>query len=82
MIDEMTLSKVVDRLQSLEDEVNTIKTLFKSQPPQPHFEYIIRVDGQEVWRGLHIEEKIPEILRENPDVQMAIDWNSSPITLI
>ena len=82
MIQEKTLSQVIDRLEALEDEVKAMKAKLPSQPEEYYFEFIISVDGQEIWSGLNLQERCAEILREHPDAQIAIDWRSSPIILI
>ncbi len=81
-IQEKGLSQVIDRLEALEDEVKTIKVSLFSQPEQYHFEFVIRVDGQEVWAGRDLPKKYPELLHEYPDAQLSIGWRSSPVVLI
>jgi hypothetical protein len=82
MIQEMNLSQVIDRLEALENEVKSMKVNLPSQPEQYHFEFIISVDGQEVWSGLNLQEQCAEIFRKQPDAQIAIDWRSSPVVLV
>lgn len=83
MIQEKSLEQVIDHLEILENEVQAMKARFSSpQPESLHFEFIVYVDGQEIWCGLNLEERCCEVLRENQDAQITIDWESSPITLI
>ncbi len=82
MIQEMNLSQVINRLEVLEDEVKTIRALLNPQPALPHFEFIIQVDGQEIWSGTDLPKQYPEIRREHPNAQLSIGWHSSPVVLI
>ena len=78
----MTLSEVVNRLKILEVEVKTLSALLKPQSPPPHFEFVIQVDGCEMWNGMDLSKHYPEIRREYPDAQISIGWHSSPVVLI
>jgi hypothetical protein len=80
MIQEQMLSQVIDRLETLEHEVQAMKARFAPQPESLHFEFILSVNGQEVWRGLDLEKRCREILQDSPDAQITIDWDPSPIT--
>jgi hypothetical protein len=82
MIQEQNLSQVIDRLEVLENEVQAMKVRFTPQPESLYFEFIVYVDGQEVWRGLNLDECCHKILQNSPDTEIAIDWDSSPVTLI
>ena len=82
MIQEQTLTQVIGRLEALEDEVQEMKIRFAPQPEPLHFEFILYVDGQEVWRGLNLEKHCCEILQNSPDADITIDWDSSPVILI
>ena len=82
MIQEKSLEQVIDRLETLENEVQAMKARFTPQPESLYFEFILYVDEQEVWRGLNLEEYCHEILQKSPNAEIAIDWDSSPITLI
>ena len=45
-------------------------------------EYIIKVNGKEVWRGLNPKEKYWEIKENNPDKEVGIAWHSQEDVLI
>ncbi|HEY67552.1 MAG: hypothetical protein DRI79_11540 [Chloroflexi bacterium] len=49
---------------------------------KPDFEYIIKVDGQEVWRGLNVKNKYLEIARANPTRRVSISWRLPKAVLI
>jgi len=82
MIQENTLTQVINRLEVLEDEVQDMKNRLAPQSESLHFEFILYADGQEVWRGLNLKKRCSEILRDSPDSEIVIDWDSSPVTLI
>lgn len=82
MIQEQRLAQVIDRLEILEDEAQGIKARFAPQPDPLHFEFILYADGQEVWRGLNLENRCREVLQNSPDAEITIDWDSSPVILI
>ena len=46
------------------------------------YEYVIKVDGKEVWRGLNPKEKYWEIKEKNPDKEVGIAWCSQDDVLI
>ena len=46
------------------------------------YEYVIKVDGKEVWRGLNPKEKYWEIQEKNPDKEVGIAWNGQDDVLI
>ena len=46
------------------------------------FEYVIFVDGEEVWRGLDPKEKFDEFLRKYPDKKVGIAWEPGEGVLI
>ncbi|MFQ6102621.1 MAG: hypothetical protein ACE5OS_15525 [Anaerolineae bacterium] len=49
---------------------------------KPKFEYIIKVDNQEVWRGLNVKKKYIEIVQANPTKRVSISWRLPEATLI
>lgn len=49
---------------------------------KPDFEYIIKVDGQEVWRGLNVKKKYLEIVRANPTRRVSISWRLPEAVLV
>ena len=77
MIQEATLPEMMTRLQVIEDEVHTMKSLLQSEPTPPLFEFVIWVDEREVWSGLEVDACLPEILQEYPNAQITIGWRSS-----
>lgn len=82
MIQEQTLSQVIVRLEALENEVRTMKAGLMPPPEPFHFEFVIQVEGREVWAGKDLPSKYPEILEKYPDSQISISWRSSPVILI
>ena len=46
------------------------------------YEYIIKVDGEEVWRGLNPKEKYWEIKKKNSDKDVGIAWHSDEDVLV
>ena len=47
-----------------------------------HYEYVIRVDGQEVWRGKNPEKTFVELKKKNPKKRVSIAWQSDDDLLI
>ena len=45
-------------------------------------EYVIKLDGKEVWRGLNPKQKYWEILEKNPGKEVGIAWQSQDDVLI
>ncbi len=82
MIDEMTLPQVVVRLQKLEENVKAISTRLPFPPALPQFEFVIRVDEQELWSGLDLETHYPKIRSEYPEAEVSVGWRSSPVVLV
>ncbi len=66
MIQEVTLAQVVERLQALESTVKMLSMELALSPSETKFEFVIRVDGGEVWRGLDVVTHYPEIRRQTP----------------
>ncbi len=46
------------------------------------FEYVIKVDGKDVWRGLNPKEKYWKIKTQNPGKEVAIAWRTHEKVLI
>lgn len=73
MADEFTVPpKTKEHLKKLND-------LFKLINPKwnkPRMEYLIRVDGEEVWSGLDLPTKYLEILDKHPADHISIGWRS------
>ena len=54
----------------------------KEVKKKPDFEYIIKVDGQEVWRGLSVKKKYLEIVQANPTRRVSVSWRLPEAVLI
>lgn len=46
------------------------------------YEYVIRVDGKEVWRGKNPEGKFLELKKKNPKKRVSIAWQSDDDLLV
>jgi hypothetical protein len=46
------------------------------------FEYVILVDGEEVWRGLNPKKKFDELSIKYPDRRIGIAWEPGEGVLI
>jgi len=46
------------------------------------YEYVIKIDGKEVWRGLNPKEKYWNIKDKNPNKEVGIAWESQEDVLI
>lgn len=46
------------------------------------FEYVIKVDGKEVWRGMNPKEKYWEIKKANPDKEVSLSWETKEETIL
>jgi hypothetical protein len=46
------------------------------------FEYVIKVDGKEVWKGLNPTKKYFEIKRKNPGKEVALAWRTKEKVLV
>ncbi len=40
------------------------------------YEYVIRIEGREAWRGKHPKDKFLELKKENPDKRVSVAWES------
>ncbi|MBC8448109.1 MAG: hypothetical protein H8D78_10180 [Chloroflexi bacterium] len=54
----------------------------KMADEKPDFEYIIKVDDREVWRGLNVKKKYIEIVQANPTRRVSISWRLPEAVLI
>jgi hypothetical protein len=54
----------------------------KKAKKKPDFEYIIKVDGQEVWRGLNVKKEYIETVQANPTRLVSISWRLPKAVLI
>ena len=41
-----------------------------------NYDYVIRIDGKEVWRGKKPKDKYWELKKSNPDKKVSIEWQS------
>ena len=41
-----------------------------------NYEYIIRIDGKEVWRGKDLKDKYWELKKRNPKKRVTVAWES------
>lgn len=79
MIQEKSLEQVINRLETIENEVQSIKASLAPQATESfHFDFVIEVDGREVWVGKDLPRKYPEILHQHPTSEIAISWRTSP----
>lgn len=46
------------------------------------YEYVIRVDGEEVWRGKHPKGKLFELKKKSPAKRVSIAWESDDDLLV
>lgn len=46
------------------------------------YEYVIKIDGKEVWRGLNPKEKYWEIKENNPNKEVGISWQGQDEILV
>lgn len=49
---------------------------------EKRFEYVIKVDGEDVWHGLNPKKKYWEIKRQNPGKEVAIAWRTREKVLV
>ncbi len=38
--------------------------------------YVIRIDGEEIWRGKHPKDKYWDFKKKNPNKRVSIAWES------
>ena len=41
-----------------------------------NYDYVIRIDGTEVWRGKNPKERLIELKKKNPTKRVSIAWES------
>ncbi len=46
------------------------------------FEFVIKVNGKEVWRGMNPKEKYWEIKKANPGKKVSIVWETKEQILV
>lgn len=46
------------------------------------FEFVIKVNGKEVWRGINPKEKYWEIKKNNPGKKVSIVWETKEEILV
>ncbi|MBL7170361.1 MAG: hypothetical protein ISS48_05075 [Candidatus Aenigmarchaeota archaeon] len=46
------------------------------------WEYVIRLDNKEVWRGMNPKKKFFEIKKNNPDKRVSIVWETHEDVLV
>lgn len=86
MISQLTLEEVTNRLLSLEERV----ALLSTRLPAPEktlgdhlYEYIILVNGQEIWAGHELKDAYLDIRHRYPKADVAISWRLHPsVTLV
>ena len=81
-IENIALPEVINRLQKIEKQVGLINMKLQSEPGLPGFEFFIEADGEEIWSGLDLQTRYPEILEQYSDKELVINWRSFPVTLI
>lgn len=78
----VNLSEVKDRLQNLEEQVRLMDKKLQFQSGLPCFEFVIESEGKEIWSGMDLLNRYPQIFQKHPDSELVISWRSSPVTLI
>lgn len=53
-----------------------------SSTRQKKFEYVIKIDGKDVWHGLNPEIKFDEIVAKNPGKKVSVAWRTHEKVLI
>jgi len=46
------------------------------------FEYVIKVDNKEVWKGLNPKKKYFDIKKQNPHKEVALAWRTHEKVLV
>ena len=49
---------------------------------EKRFEYVIKVNGKDVWHGLNPEEKFDEMVAKNPGKKVSVAWRTHEKVLI
>lgn len=79
----ITLPQVVARLKALEAQVDAIGVSVTIRVPLvPQLEFIILIDGQEVWRGRDEEAAFQVVAHAPADAEVAMDWHAPPFVHI
>lgn len=82
MSQETTMTQVMERLQTLEEMVKLLSMQITTVTSSVNFEFVIRIDGQDVWQGVDLVTHYPKIRQQNPQATVSIGWQSSPVVLI
>lgn len=83
MLQDLTIPEITTRLQRIEEDVNKMKLHFPRQSEsEGFFEFIIQVDGVDVWHGVEVDIYFPQIRQEHPDANISISWRSTPFVMI
>jgi len=49
---------------------------------EKRFEYVVKVEGKEVWRGLNPTKAYAEIKKQNPGKEVSIAWRTKEKVLV
>jgi len=49
---------------------------------KPKFEYVIKVDKEDVWHGLNPKEVYKELKKQNPNKRVSIAWRTTEDVLV
>ena len=49
---------------------------------EKRFEYVIKVEGKEVWKGLNPTKAYAEIKKQNPGKEVSIAWRTKEKVLV
>lgn len=86
MIAQLTLEEVTHRLLSLEERVALLSTRLPSMEKSTEeyaFEYVILVNGKEIWSGQELEGSYQDIRDHYPNADVMISWRLQPsVTLV
>jgi len=80
--EETPLQQVLNRVQSLEEQVRLINLKLQFQEMLPDFEFTIETEGEELWSGKDLQMHYQEIRHKYPDRDIVINWRSSPVTFV
>lgn len=81
MLDNTITTHVADRMKDTKFAITSFSNL-EAKPIKPYFEFIIRVDGKEVWSGMEMEQPFVELLSQYPNGKFSIGWRSSPMVMV
>ncbi len=81
-IEKLTLPQVVNRLQTIEEQVKLVNVRLQFQSSVPRFEFLIELDGKIIWSGLDLPIAYPKLRQQYPDKELEISWRSSPVVWI